>query len=99
MAKPLKFLDEAVREGHNAWRWYRERSERAGLRFQKAFEQAVEELVDHPDRWPVYHLGTKCISLKRFPYIIVYRELEDELQIVAVAHAHRRQGYWRKRLK
>jgi hypothetical protein len=83
--KPLRFLDEAVVEAQKASIWYWQHSERAGRRFQQAFEKE-------------YLLDTKCIPLKRFPYIIVYRELEEEIQIVAVAHAHRRQAYWKKRL-
>jgi hypothetical protein len=37
--------------------------------------------------------------LKKFPYLVVFREYPDHLFIVAVAHGHRRPGYWRKRLK
>jgi toxin ParE2 len=98
MAKRLSFLDEGVVEAHKAWLWYQERSEQAGYRFQQAFEEAIEKIQSHPDRWPGYLLETKCVTLKRFPYLIIYRELEDELQVIAVAHAHRRPGYWKQRL-
>jgi len=37
--------------------------------------------------------------LKRFPYLIVFREMDSEIQIIAVAHGRRRQGYWKRRLK
>ncbi len=99
MAKPLRFLDEAVAEGHEAWNWYRVRSEKAGQRFQAAFEQAIESIEEQPERWPEYLLGTRCIPVKRFPYVVVYPESETELQVIAVALGHRRQAYWKKRLK
>ena len=99
MAKPLKFLDEAIVEGHEAWTWYRLRSEKAGSRFQAAFEQAIEKFTEEPGRWPEYLHGTRYVSLKRFPYIIVYRESADELQVIPVAHGHRRQAYWKKRMQ
>jgi hypothetical protein len=35
----------------------------------------------------------------RFPYSVVYLEDEDEIWVLAVAHAKRRPGYWRGRLK
>lgn len=98
MAKPLKILDEAVTEGAEAWNWYRVRSERAGRRFQQALEDAIQKLQADPDRWPTYLRGTKYVALKRFPYIVVYRELDEDLQIIAIAHSHRRRGYWKKRM-
>jgi hypothetical protein len=36
--------------------------------------------------------------LKRYPYFVVFRELPRKIQIIAVAHAKRRPGYWTKRL-
>ena len=99
MNKPLRILDLAAKEAHEAWLWYRARSKRVGQRFQEALEQAVLQIKEQPDRWPEYLCATKLLRLKRFPYIIVFREMDSELQIIAVAHAHRRPGYWRRRLK
>jgi len=50
-----------------------------------------------PQRWPAYLHGTRRIVLKRFPFSVIYRLLEGQLQIVAVAHHKRRPGYWRTR--
>jgi hypothetical protein len=36
--------------------------------------------------------------LRRFPFVIVFRETAFGLEIIAVAHGHRRPGYWRDRL-
>jgi hypothetical protein len=35
--------------------------------------------------------------LRRFPYLIVFREGMEGIEIVAVAHGRRRPGYWRDR--
>jgi hypothetical protein len=36
--------------------------------------------------------------LRRFPFAIVYREKQDAIQILAIAHGHRRPKYWKRRL-
>jgi hypothetical protein len=36
--------------------------------------------------------------LHHFPYFVVFRELPSKIQIIAVAHAKRRPGYWRGRI-
>jgi hypothetical protein len=35
--------------------------------------------------------------LRRFPFGLVYRLGVEEVQVVAVAHLHRRPGYWKSR--
>ncbi len=42
--------------------------------------------------------GTQRLVLGHYPFSIVFRELLHEIQIVAVAHAKRRPGYWAFRL-
>ena len=32
-----------------------------------------------------------------FPFSVIYRVWEDHIYLVAVAHHHRRPGYWRER--
>jgi hypothetical protein len=36
--------------------------------------------------------------LNRYPYFVVFRELPRKIQIIAVAHAKRRPGFWASRL-
>jgi hypothetical protein len=38
------------------------------------------------------------VFVRRFPYHVVYIELADRLQILAVAHDRRRPRYWVGRL-
>jgi hypothetical protein len=35
--------------------------------------------------------------LRRYPYSIVYRVVDDTVVVAAVAHARRRFGYWKRR--
>jgi len=45
----------------------------------------------HPD------LETRRVVVTRFPYQVVYRLGQDDLEIVAIAHLKRRPGYWKHR--
>jgi plasmid stabilization system protein ParE len=93
----IDFHPAAVREARNAFRWYHRRSAHAASRFQTALETAVDQILQSPDRWPAYLYGTRYRVLRRFPFILVYRQLVDRLEVVAVAHASRRPGYWKRR--
>lgn len=47
-------------------------------------------------RWPVKS-GVRRYVLRRFPFLIVYRVLESQVEVIAVTHARRRPGYWKSR--
>jgi plasmid stabilization system protein ParE len=87
----------AVAEAQKAYRWYLRRSAGAARRFRAALEAALLQIAQSPDRWPTYLLGTRYRLVRRFPFIVVYRQVGGRLQVVAVAHAKRRPGYWKRR--
>jgi plasmid stabilization system protein ParE len=99
MNKPLIFLDDAVEEGRHAWKWYEDRSRKAAQRFQDALVKGLEEIHENPARWPTYLHATQYYPIRRFPYLIVYRETPSSIEILAIAHAHRKEGYWKRRLE
>jgi hypothetical protein len=37
--------------------------------------------------------------VRGFPFVLAYRVLGDKIRIDAVAHMHRRPGYWRRRIR
>lgn len=93
----IDFHTAAVREARKAYRWYLRRSASAASRFQAALESALEQIAKAPERWPVYLHGTRYRVLRRFPYIVVIRQIVRRLQVVAVAHGSRKPGYWKRR--
>src|ERR1041385_3278523 len=88
----------ALRELRKAYRWYFRRSRAAARRFYTALVTALQEIADHPARWPEYLYGTRFRLLRRFPFVVVYRRRDHQLQVVAVADGRRRTGYWKRRL-
>ena len=93
----IELHPSAVTEARKAYRWYLSRNARAGDRFQAALEAAIEQIAGSPERWPSYLHGTRYRLLRGFPFIVVYRQLVDRLQIVAIAHGRRKPAYWKRR--
>jgi len=96
--KPVQFHERASAEYEAAVDWYLARNELAAARFVAALSQGVQAISGSPRRWASHLLGTRRFLLHRFPFAIVYRELPAVVQVLAVAHCHRRPGYWRDRL-
>ncbi|MBL8849248.1 MAG: type II toxin-antitoxin system RelE/ParE family toxin, partial [Planctomycetaceae bacterium] len=79
--------------------WYARVSNSLGRDFLKEFETAVSRVVSGPQRGAKHVHGTRLMLLERFPYVIVYCDLEDRIEVIAVQHAKRRPGYWRSRVR
>ena len=99
MTRTLEYLDAALAEAEEAARWYAERSPVAASRFVSEIEAAAQAIAEAPNACPPYRHGTRRFLLRRFPYSLVYRVEPTRLIVVAVAHAHRRPGYWAQRLR
>lgn len=99
MNPTLELLDEALDEAEGAARWYAERSEDAAVGFAEELAAALTLIERAPARWPRYDRNTRRFLLRRFPYSVVYRIEASRIVVIAIAHAHRRPGYWRTRLE
>ena len=95
--KSIRFHPEAEQEYLASLAWYGERSVIAARDFESGVTTAIETIRAAPQRWPNYFGGFQRYMLHQFPFSIVYQELLSEIFVVAVAHGHRRPGYWRKR--
>ncbi|MCZ6625894.1 MAG: type II toxin-antitoxin system RelE/ParE family toxin [Deltaproteobacteria bacterium] len=94
---PVDIHPEAVAEAQAAYRWYHERNQIAAAAFLAELDRAVELISEGPMHWPAHLHGTRRFLLRRFPFAIVYREVGETIQIVAVAHGRRKPGYWKAR--
>jgi len=88
-------LPEADAEIQAAAQWYQNRQAGLGEQFLEELVDALLAIEKHPRHAPLYtQLKTRREirqrSLPRFPYHVIYEVREDEIVIIAVAHAHRR---------
>jgi toxin ParE1/3/4 len=95
----VTFHPDAEQEYLTSLEWYRERSLTAALNFEEEFNQGIARIQEAPDRWPPYFKVCKRYVLRQFPFIIVYRVFSSHVTVLAVAHGHKRPGYWKKRLR
>ena len=88
----------AIREYRLARNWYREQSVEVAERFAVAIDQAVSRIATRADMLPTLTASSRYIRVSRFPYILIFRFVDDDtVMVVAVAHTSRRPGYWRHR--
>lgn len=96
--KRAVFLSPALTEMAEAAMFYDAQVRGLGDAFLDTIGRAVEDIQQHPLRWPVIAKGVRRRLVGRFPYGVLYREAATEIVIVAVMHLHRRPDYWLERL-
>jgi toxin ParE1/3/4 len=97
--KPTQLHPEAKAEANAAFDRFWEQSHAVALKFDAELREAYRTLRDHPLMCPPYLHGTRRVILNRYPFYVVFRERPHDIQIIAVAHAKRRPGYWTKRVR
>ncbi len=63
------------------------RSEVAAAAFMAELEEGIDRIIHSPGRYPPYLGGTLRYLMRRFPYMIVFREVESVVQVLAAGAA------------
>jgi plasmid stabilization system protein ParE len=96
---PPVFHPEAADEVRAAVSWYGDRSSRAAAEFLGELDEALGKIRQSPERWRRVLGPWRRYVLRRFPFLIIYRETSHGIEVVAIAHGRPGPGYWRSRIE
>ena len=86
------------RELRDIIKYYGECSQGLGAEFLNEFERQILRIASMPTRWMVVESDVQRSLMKRFPYVIYFRVLDnDTLRVTVVKHQHRHPDYGRNR--
>lgn len=100
----LVLLLEAEAEATEAAMWYEKQRTGLGREFLDDLETTFQNLVANAAGLPFLESSESTdplfqrASLKRFPYLVVFTIREEDIVVVAIAHARRKPGYWKNRI-
>ncbi|MBI2927838.1 MAG: type II toxin-antitoxin system RelE/ParE family toxin [Verrucomicrobia bacterium] len=96
--KPVVIHSAARAELDEDVGFYERRAEGLGLDLLAKVEAAILKIQEAPQAWPPHkRTGFRKYHVERFPYLVFYLEMEDQIWIAAIAHGSRRPGYWMTR--
>ena len=100
----VQFAPEIPDELAEAVLWYEARRQGLGSEFLDEVQATLPLIGSRPRSFPRLQdvdatLEIRRALLARFPYALVFLVREDEVRVVAVAHAKRRPGYWLSRVQ
>lgn len=95
---PFGFHGEARKEFRESARYYEQQRDDLGRRFVDVVRDAITQIRSHPQLYREIEPGVRQCRTPRFPYGIIYRVRNSEVEILAVMHLHRKPEYWKSRI-
>jgi len=94
----VRFLTVAQQEVDDKVQWFNERAEGKGLEFLDELDRAIRRMRKFPLAAFEIETEIRRTLIARFPYSVVYGIDNETIVVIAVAHSHRKPGYWIDRL-
>ena len=93
----VRWLPEAEEDYEEGYEWYFEQSERAAEGLERAVDGAIQKIATSPETYPHCGPNHQLVTMRPYPYRIIYRVDRNEIIIIAVVHGSRQPGFWRTR--
>ena len=93
----IRLLEPAQAELDEAVAWYAEQAPGLGDAFLVEALKTLRLVEQFPEAWHPLSPEIRRCRLRRFPYSVVYTQDGPDILVLAIAHQHRKPGYWKHR--
>jgi plasmid stabilization system protein ParE len=95
----MKFVvrPAAAKDLQRAHEWYEAEREGLGGDFLEEVRQTIVRVAATPEAYAVVSRDTRKCLVRRFPYGVFFRILDEVVVIVACYHLRRRPASWKRR--
>ncbi len=94
MSATVVWRGEAIRDVQEAFDWYEAQAKGTGERLLIEIGEFVEFIRDHPRGLPKWRSRYRKMTLKRFPYQLIYRSEKGTIIVYSVFHSSRNPSRW-----
>lgn len=94
--KPLVVAELADAELREAARWYEDQQAGLGQALVEEVDKTLACIAEAPNTFPrwISSRPIRKLGVERFPYVVFYVDLAEEIRVLAIAHGKRKPGYW-----
>lgn len=81
----------------SAFEWYEEQKPGLGRRFLASVNDSFDNIAEFPEIYALRWKNLRSCRIAVFPYLILFRILDAEIEVIAVVHGHRDESVWKSR--
>ena len=97
MSYELILKEEADREVIEGYIWYEQQQSELGNFFLEEVEKYLSIIKKNPHLYAIKHNNKRVAVLRRFPYIIAYEQIEQQIIVYAVFNTNQNPRKWKQR--
>jgi plasmid stabilization system protein ParE len=98
MKKSVRLLPDALVEFDEAVDWYEQQSAGLGTKFLNRVREVLGHAATDPQRHAAIYLDVRKMLVPKFPYVILYRDVPNEVLVISVFHTSRDPSIWKSRV-
>jgi len=92
------FDPHAIRELQQATDNYSSISHTLGEAFACEMDRVIKRILSLPRAWTIITASIRRCRARGFPYAVIYRIKDEQIEILAVMHISREPNYWISRI-
>eukprot|EP01037_Dinobryon_pediforme_P031583 gene31583-36143_t len=93
----VRFTEAALAEVEDALAWFDDHNPEIVPGFRRALQSLVSRIESRPQQFPQVRPGTRRALMRRFPYVILFRETAEACCVIAIFHPRRDPKHWETR--
>ncbi len=93
----VSFHPSAKEELIQSFEYYEQIQDGLGIEFMREVRRTVTLIAQYPLAWPVLSKNSHRCLVNRFPFGLIYRIHDNEIQIIAAMQMNKKPGYWKER--
>ena len=82
----LVITEEADFEIISTYKWYEDKLEELGERFLLELDNSFNQIDRNPKSFQIIYKKHRQAILKKFPFVVIYQQIKNEIIIFAVFH-------------
>jgi len=94
----IELSHEAEIDFLNSYNFYYDDSPKVADAFFKRINLAFEYIKQNPEIFPVVYKSVRKYVVKKFPFVIYYRIIDNLIQVIAIFHTSRNPEIWNERI-
>ena len=99
MSYKLVINPEAQADLAEAIGYYNEQRDGLGREFAMRVDDVFVTIESNPHLFAASYRSARLTLVRRFPYLVCYRIVDEEVRVIAVLHNRRDSSTWKSRLR
>jgi toxin ParE1/3/4 len=94
MSRTVRYHPLFENDVNASFKWYSDRSSNVADDFLTCLREAVDRLLEDPERKTPFEFGMRYWPVARFPYVVFYDVTKNAIQLLGVMHTSKDSRKW-----